>query len=381
MTMDSLKYKVLLDSSDDFIIFTDESGDIEEYSKKVLILTEEKKLLGKSIFIVLPELKKYFSKFVSDSNVNEFINVDLFDDNRLITYLKISELKENTDIKYIYIIRDTGVKSRLENQKRQFIHLVEHELNTPLNGIIGFLSLLEDELKEHKMNEFLEMFPHVINSSKNLSGIVDKIIYTSDILSQKRVVDKEELNVNEILNGILKKYGKEIIEKNIEVIKKYDYSLKIIGDIKLFEVALSNIVENAIKFNKYKGKIKIIIVESGDMVSVSIDSSGKGIDNLEIVDFGEPFYQGSGYSTRENEGIGIGLFLTKKIVNIFGGKFEMINGELDGIKIIMRFPFAYDYFDGDERLKEIKKECDRKVKLLEKQLKMYADDLKSLMKK
>lgn len=226
--------------------------------------------------------------------------------------------------------REQGEKIRHENEhllymnklKTDFLALMTRGLRTPLNSIIGFSQLLKrapaGELDENQIRKV----DNILASGKYLLSIIDATLDMSEIDSGEKELVIKKVSVPEILNETLDQI-KEMAGKNkIVLIKEIDPALKFIDmDQMKFKQILLSLLSNAIKFSKKEGgTVTVMARREGDNAKFSVRDTGIGIKGDELDRIFKEFEQLDSGNTRKYGGIGLGLAITKKLVELHGGK-------------------------------------------------------------
>ena len=200
---------------------------------------------------------------------------------------------------------------------------MNHELRTPMNGILGFAEILLNEVTDPNVQAKVE---NILISGRRLMDTLDAIMDLSYLESDKVSRKFRPVNVTKCLRNILNVYEPMIRRKNLELVQKIPSDLTILGDEQLYTHALRNLIDNALKYTE-EGSITIsgeVIERNGQKsVSVNIADTGIGIapENHEMIF--EAFRQVSEGYGRHFEGSGLGLTLTKKISFMMNGNISM----------------------------------------------------------
>lgn len=242
--------------------------------------------------------------------------------------------KDITQQKMMYeLLRQEKEKiEELNNLKSSFLLNISHEIRTPLNSILGFSELLISELSEMNFPELTEFARSIKRGGMRLLNLMDNIIEISLIEASRSELTLEKININFIVDPIINNFLNLAKEKNLYLQRNYINDFAALTDAKRLTLVLNNLIDNAIKFTE-KGGVKV-----NTYISENPDRTKSGV--IEIIDTGigisedfkrklfESFTQASTGLDRKYEGMGIGLYLTRKLIELLGGKIE-IESELD----------------------------------------------------
>ena len=209
--------------------------------------------------------------------------------------------------------------------KNEFLALMSHELRTPLTSIIGFSQLLKRKING-ELSEKQELYvDNIFTSGKLLLNLINDILDLSKIEAQKMELVIERMYVEEAINEIFSILKEEATQHNITLVKKIAPPLDfIMVDRQRFKQVLFNLLSNAVKFSKEDGGTCTVSAGiSGEMAQISVSDTGIGIKVEDIGKLFRKFEQlDSGYQ-RKNKGTGLGLIISKQLVELHGGKIEV----------------------------------------------------------
>ena len=204
--------------------------------------------------------------------------------------------------------------------KSSFLANMSHEVRTPLNGIIGFSELLADpDFEEETKLEFVQ---HIIANGNNLLTIISDIMDISKMESGEITIRKALVNVRKFITTIQKQFACQAEAKNIDfelIIPKNDEDAVILADSERLQQIFNNLVGNAIKFT-LKGSIKISYQLRDKFVEFQIKDTGIGIPAEYHDAIFNRFRQVEDANTRTYGGNGLGLAISKNLVELMGGK-------------------------------------------------------------
>ncbi len=238
------------------------------------------------------------------------------------TMQDITESKKNKD----ELIKAKDLAEELLNIKGDFLSNMSHEIRTPLNAILGFTRLLKETDLDEDQTEMLE----AINfSGKNLLVIVNDILDFSKIEANKMTFEGVLFSMNEAVKNALHLLILKAEEKNIDLVYSVDSSIsdQLIGDPTRLNQILINLIGNAIKFTEegyVELDVKLIKDESNfSEIEFVVTDTGIGIAKEKLDSIFESFNQASNDTTRKFGGSGLGLTITKKLIELQGGAISV----------------------------------------------------------
>jgi signal transduction histidine kinase len=205
--------------------------------------------------------------------------------------------------------------------KSAFLANMSHEVRTPLNSIIGFSELLADQgfYNEDQKREFIDM---IITNGNNLLSIINDILDISKIESGKLRIYKREVKVRKFVSGIREQFSVQAARKNIELNLSHPENaddLQVFADSERLYQIFNNLISNALKFT-HKGKVEIGYQPEERMVKFFVTDTGIGISSDYHHKVFERFRQVEDEKNRKFGGNGLGLAITKNLVELMGGK-------------------------------------------------------------
>jgi signal transduction histidine kinase len=228
-----------------------------------------------------------------------------------------NEEKEKRAVELIEAKEKAEESDRL---KTAFLNNISHEIRTPFNGILGFLSIIQDhDLPDEEREEYV----NIINQSADrLMNTINDIVELSHIQSGIVKLTVQETNIKKLLDELFDRFNTIAESKKLKFNINNDLPNNIASistdGIKL-KIILSNLIGNAFKFTK-AGSIELGICQKGDWLEFSIKDSGIGFPENKIKVIFERFMQADVSQTREHEGLGLGLSIATAYVKMLGGK-------------------------------------------------------------
>ena len=225
--------------------------------------------------------------------------------------------------------------------KTMFLANMSHELRTPLNSIIGFSEMLEGEffgsVGSDKNREYVG---DIKRSGTHLLRIISDILDVSKIEAGAVDLEKEEIDIREIVDACMTMIRARSMEAGIELVTKLPDGLpSLLADSTALKQILLNLLSNAIRFTPGEGKVTVEVVLDGEGASVlKVTDTGVGIAAEDIPRILEPFCQVGEIMTRNHEGAGLGLSLARSLMELHGGTLELESAVGVGTIAVARFP-------------------------------------------
>jgi len=239
----------------------------------------------------------------------------------------------------LVVVHDITEIRRLETIRRDFVANVSHELRTPLTSIKGFVeTLLEGALDDKENNRnFLKI---IQNHAERLDSLVNDLLSLSRLESKEIILKKTNFNIRQLVEEVISGFSSQLKKKDIEIKNELAGNILLTADKDRLEQVITNLIDNAIKFNKEKGFIKIYDAEIKDKVKITIEDSGIGIPQKDTPRIFERFYRVDKARSRELGGTGLGLSIVKHIVELHGGGVGVESTEGFGSKFWFILPRA-----------------------------------------
>ena len=238
----------------------------------------------------------------------------------------------------VVLMRDITEKCERERMRKEFTANVSHELKTPITTIMGFSELLENpEIEREKVTDFAS---EINKEALRLRDIVGDIIELSS-LDEGYKGENEEINVRNTVETEIKKLEHKADDNSVSVENYVSSSLIIIGIPKVFSEVISNLLDNAIRYNKKGGWVKVESKEMDGKVEISVSDNGIGIPKESIERVFERFYRVDKSRSRESGGTGLGLSIVKNGMERMGGEVRVESTQGEGSVFTLTFPLNH----------------------------------------
>ncbi len=206
--------------------------------------------------------------------------------------------------------------------KTTFLSQMSHELRTPLNAILGFSQLLYEEMLGPLNESQKDALKDVLKSGHHLLELINEILDLSKIESGRITLSIEDIHISDLITEVIDLSRPLAVNRGIRIINEVPKGVYVKGDYTRLKQVFINLLSNAIKYNKDEGYVEIGIEESDKIIKVMVEDSGIGIPKDKLDRLFNPFDR-LGREATSLEGTGIGLAITKKLVELMGGSIEV----------------------------------------------------------
>ena len=231
--------------------------------------------------------------------------------------------------------------AEISRLKSEFLANMSHELRTPLNAILGFSEILKDNLVDLTPEQRQECLENIHTSGKHLLELVNDVLDLSKIEAGRMELSYDKFGVlsavKEVHNVIRSLSERRDIDLSIKVIPE---DLMVRADKSKFKQVLYNLLSNAIKFTAQGGKVWVSGHAEGDDLVLTVGDTGVGIPAEHHARIFDEFYQLDSATTRQVEGTGLGLSLTRRLVELHGGRIGLKSQPGKGSEFTFRLPLS-----------------------------------------
>ncbi len=232
----------------------------------------------------------------------------------------------------------------LERLKTEFLQTVSHELRSPLTPILGYLELMRDGDLGDFSNQQKECIQEMFICGKNLQMVLDELLEAASIQTGRLFVDLKEIKIRSILDGSIRNISRFANEHNIEImLGPVPEGLVVIGDAKKLSQVITHLLRNAVKFNHDNGRIELTVEDQDSGIEIKISDNGIGIPRERLSRIFEAFYQVDSSSGRYYEGIGLGLYLVKKLIDAHSGRISVKSKANEGTTFTINLPKSRNF--------------------------------------
>lgn len=272
----------------------------------IIVLSLLYKLLNKIfsyVFAVSESADKLFDKNV------EYINLppEMVEVEKKLNHFKTEAIKNER------LAREN------EQKKDELIVYLAHDIKTPLTSMIGYLSLLSEikDMPQEQRNRYIDI---ALDKSYRLEYLINELFDVARFNSEKIVLEKEEINLNLMLEQIADDFYPTLKEMNKKINFTSDEKTILYADPDKLSRVFNNLIKNAVNYSKENTDIDISILNKENQATVKITNKGKQIPKEKLDKIFEKFYRLDSSRTSKTGGRGLGLAIAKEIVELHGGR-------------------------------------------------------------
>lgn len=220
----------------------------------------------------------------------------------------------------------------LINSKQLFIDNLSHEMNTPLTSILGYSTLLENAILSDEQK--VKYLRYIKEETKRISEMYKKLLIIS--YKENSNIDKNKIDIVELIDDVIRELDSKLREHHIKINVQNNLS-HIYGDKLLINLALSNLIRNAINASDDNSAIIIKCYHENNKSYICVIDSGTGIEEEQILKIVEPFYRVDKARSRKKGGAGLGLSIVTRVMQLHNGSLKIESKLGEGSTFILIF--------------------------------------------
>lgn len=233
----------------------------------------------------------------------------------------------------------------LDDLQSEFINIAAHELRTPLAVLMGYLTVLEEEVQEQQRG----YLNNITRNAMRLRSLIDDMLNMQYLESGLVSLSEDSVNLNEMVAQLVQDMALMAGEKNLEIKVEIPEDFpEMVADRYKLDLIIMNLLHNAIKFTPEEGQVTFRAWTEGDQAVISVNNTGTVIPPAERERIFDRFYQIESSLTRQHGGIGLGLSIVRGMVEVCGGKIRVESDAENGTTFTFTIPLDNSHLE--ERL-------------------------------
>ena len=313
----------LLEMAPDAVIGIGGNGCIEVVNSQTQAMFGygEEELIGKPVEILVP------GRLQSEPATGDAQFARRRDGSEFACEITTSPVETDRGQMEMALVRDVTDRKEIEQEadrlKSEFFGLVSHELRTPLTSIIGYADVLSEEEGERFSAEGRHYLEVVKRNSERLDRLVQDLLLVGQVGAGTFNIRIGVVDIEAVARECVERSQPAAIEAGIELSVESHGVRTFSGDQGRLNQVLDNLISNALKFTPPRGRVAVRIQERGQACVLDVEDTGLGIGPEEIEHLFDRFYRGTHANAGQTKGVGLGLAISKAIVEAHGGEIEV----------------------------------------------------------
>lgn len=352
------RWRTVLDAVEDGIIISNNKGLIINSNPAFLNLLGDNKNKLNGQFIC--KARKYFKPYSGTSLGSQCPTVESLRKKKKVEYKELWLQKRDGDfiwvkvssypifdakskelLMVVEVVRDINEQKGSDREKEDFITSVTHELRTPLTAVKGYLSMVLSSPKSLKSNH-KDYLNKAYKASENIVELVEDLLKIIRIEDKKGSLDIKPVDCIKAMHEVIEGLEYKIKKSNIKVKRYYkNKMLYVSADYDILKIIFSNLIDNAIKYSE-KGLVKINmnLLKDKELVEIVVQDTGIGISDKDISNVFDKFYRSNNILLNRVPGTGLGLYVSKKLIERMGGEISIKSKKGSGTTFTIRLTYV-----------------------------------------
>lgn len=370
LAMSESRLATIIDIAPEAVVATDSDGNIQIFNRgaeEIFGYTADE-VMGNSLDILIPHRLRrvhriHMRQFESSIEPRRLMNARREisglrkDGTEFPAFASVSKVELDEETIFIAIMRDVTDVHRAEAElldaleqaraantaKSQFLATMSHELRTPLNAILGFSEILSREfLGPLGNNKYTEYADDIIKSGELLLSLVNDLLDFSEVEQGSRSLKLGLIDLEQITMESVRAVQRKADEQGVRLIVTTVLGdREIYADGRALKQILLNILSNAIKFTPEGGRVSLGYKVKNDTATITVADTGVGIPEEAIPSLTQPFHQVNKDPYHSSEGWGLGLAITKSLVDMHGGELKIESEVGNGTTVTIGLPLQH----------------------------------------
>jgi len=241
--------------------------------------------------------------------------------------------------KHLFLKRMTRKMQEEGKQIRfQFLSVLSHELKSPINAVEGYLKMMQEKQFGDKVEDYDRMIDRSLTRLKGMRNLIMDLLDLTKIESGKKERKMRDVNLAEIAKMAMDTMEPYAIQRSVKMKLDVQGDPQLLADANEMEIVFNNLISNAVKYNKDGGKVQVSICDRGKDLEIKVSDSGIGMSEEDSDKIFQDFVRIKNSKTKEITGSGLGLSITRKMIEQYNGTIEVESKPDEGTTFTVSLP-------------------------------------------
>ncbi|MDD4374334.1 MAG: ATP-binding protein [Bacteroidales bacterium] len=241
--------------------------------------------------------------------------------------------------KHLFLKRMTRKMQEEGKQIRfQFLSVLSHELKSPINAVEGYLKMMQEKQFGEKVEDYDRMIDRSLTRLKGMRNLIMDLLDLTKIESGKKERKMRDVNLAEIAKMAMDTMEPYAIQRSVKMRLNVEGDPQLLADADEMEIVFNNLISNAVKYNKEGGKVQVIISDRGKDLEIKVSDTGIGMSEEDSDKIFQDFVRIKNSKTKEITGSGLGLSITRKMIEQYNGTIEVESKPDEGTTFTVSLP-------------------------------------------
>jgi signal transduction histidine kinase len=241
--------------------------------------------------------------------------------------------------KHLFLKRMTRKMQEEGKQIRfQFLSVLSHELKSPINAVEGYLKMMQEKQFGNKIEDYDRIIDRSLTRLKGMRNLIMDLLDLTKIESGKKERKMRDVNLAEVAKMAMDTMEPYAIQRSIKMKLDVQGDPQLLADANEMEIIFNNLISNAVKYNKEGGKVDVYICDRGKDLEVKVSDNGIGMSPEESDKIFQDFVRIKNSKTKEITGSGLGLSITRKMIEQYNGTIEVESKPDEGTTFTLSIP-------------------------------------------
>lgn len=241
--------------------------------------------------------------------------------------------------KHLFLKRMTRKMQEEGKQIRfQFLSVLSHELKSPINAVEGYLKMMQEKQFGDKVEDYDRMIDRSLTRLKGMRNLIMDLLDLTKIESGKKERKMRDVNLAEIAKMAMDTMEPYAIQRSVKMKLDVQGDPQLLADANEMEIVFNNLISNAVKYNKDGGKVQVCICDRGKDLEIKVSDNGIGMSEEDSDKIFQDFVRIKNSKTKEITGSGLGLSITRKMIEQYNGTIEVESKPDEGTTFTVSLP-------------------------------------------